>query len=299
MGRHSIPDPDDQPDEGLGMFGVGGRPEPGSEPPSDPAQPSRHEQSESGDFGYQPTDYPHEPAADPRGFPAVADEDSPTQAFAVTGRQRTFENGEWTGTHRAVTTGRRSVSRGVIVALVTVVVVVAAVILWRFFGDALSNRTQASADRCVEGEVTVAVIADPGIAEQVSTMAESYSSTADPVGDRCVRVAVTSADADAVVNGFTGQWPGDLGERPAMWIPASSASESRLEAAVGSETIVNSRSLVTSPVLLAVRPELKPALAAQNWSTLPALQSDPAGLDALNLPGWGRAAAVAAVIGQQ
>jgi hypothetical protein len=45
--------------------------------------------------------------------------------------------------------------------------------------------------------------------------------------------------------------------------------------------------LMTSPVIIAVRPELKKALEQQNWSTLPALQTDPAALDGLNLPGWG------------
>ncbi len=95
------------------------------------------------DYGtddYRADDY-DEPAPAPRGFPAVADEDQPTQAFSVTGRQRAFDNGEWTGSHRAMTTGRRKVSPLVIAALVTVVVVVGAVILWRFFGDALSNRS--------------------------------------------------------------------------------------------------------------------------------------------------------------
>ncbi len=92
-----------------------------------------------------------------------------------------------------------------------------------------------------------------------------------------------------VINGFVGQWPGDLGERPALWIPASSVSEARLESAAGgAKTVSNSRPLVSSPpVLLAIRPELKAALSQQNWSTLPALQNNPSGLDDLNLPGWG------------
>ena len=64
-----------------------------------------------------------------------------------------WEGGEWTGSHRAIKAGRRGVSVGVVVALVTVVVVVGAVILWRFFGDALSHRTQAGAARCVSGDV--------------------------------------------------------------------------------------------------------------------------------------------------
>ena len=36
--------------------------------------------------------------------------------------------------------------------------------------------------------------------------------------------------------------------------------------------------------MLAVRPQLKTALADQNWSTLPGLQSDPTSMDGLNLP---------------
>ncbi len=72
-----------------------------------------------------------------------------------------------------------------------------------------------------------------------------------------------------------------------MWIPASSVSTSRLQAAAGSKTITDSRSLVSSPVLLAIKPQLKPALAEQNWGTLPALQTNPVALDAKNMPGWG------------
>jgi hypothetical protein len=280
MGRHSIPDPDDIPDPDGADDRTGG----GDAPAGD----FGYRTNEYGDYGYRSDEYgAEEPDAHPRGFPAFADEDQPTQAFSVTGRQRAFESGEWTGSHRAVTTGRRKVSPVVIGALITVVVVVGAVILWRFFGDALSNRSQASADRCVEGEVTVAVIADPAISDQIGTLAEHYSSTAEPVGDRCVKVAVKTADSNAVVNGFTDAWPGDLGERPALWIPASSVSEARLESATGAKTVIDSRPLVSSPVVLAIRPELEEALAQQSWSTLPGLQSDPAGLDGLNLPGWG------------
>ncbi|MCV7093213.1 hypothetical protein H7H80_28720, partial [Mycobacterium interjectum] len=50
---------------------------------------------------------------------------------------------------------------GVIVALVADVVVVGTVILWSFFGDALSHRSHSAAARCVGGKESVAVIADP------------------------------------------------------------------------------------------------------------------------------------------
>lgn len=202
-------------------------------------------------------------------------------------RPRSWESGEWTGSHRAVTPGRRGVSIGVIVALVTVVVVVAAVILWRFLGDALSNRTDSAAARCVNGEVAVPVVADPSIAQSIQGLADAYNKTAEPVGDKCVKVGVKPADSDRVVAALTGTWPEGLGGKPALWLPASSVSEARLEAAAGAEIVSDSRSLVTSPVLLAVRPQLKAVLGEQNWGTLPRLQTTPDALDQLNLPGWG------------
>lgn len=197
------------------------------------------------------------------------------------------DSGEWTGSHRAVTPGRRGISLGVIVALVSVVVVVGVVILWRFFGAALSDRSNVATKRCVDGEVNVAVVADPAIAEPVAALAQRYNETAAPVGDRCVMVHVAAADSDQVVGGFTGPWPADLGDRPALWIPGSSISVARLEAATGPETVSDSRSLVTSPVLLAVSPQLTDALAEQDWGALPRLQVDPLSLDGLGLPGWG------------
>jgi hypothetical protein len=198
-----------------------------------------------------------------------------------------WEGGEWTGSHRAVQTGRRGVSWGVIGALVAVVVVVAAFILWRFFGDALSSRSSVASARCVDGQKSVAVIADPSIADEMTTLAKKFNETANPVGDSCVALNVASADSNKVVNGFVGNWPAELGDRPALWIPASSISQARLEAVAGEQTVDDSRSLVSSPVVLAIRPQIKTALAQQNWGTLPGLQSNPNSLNALNLPGWG------------
>jgi hypothetical protein len=194
--------------------------------------------------------------------------------------------GDWRGGHRSEG-GRRGVSIGAIVALVAVVVVVGTVILWSFFGDALSNRSHSAAARCVGGKETVAVVADQSIADPVQQLAESYSSTAGPVGDHCMVVSVKPAGSDAVLNGFVGKWPADLGGQPALWIPASSISAARLAAAAGQKTITESRSLVTSPVMLAVRPELGQALTNQNWAALPGLQTNPNALAGLNLPAWG------------
>jgi hypothetical protein len=194
--------------------------------------------------------------------------------------------GDWRGGHRS-DGGRRGVSIGVIVALVAVVVVVGTVILWSFFGDALSHRSHNAAARCVGGKETVAVIVDPPLAEQVQQFAESYNSSAGPVGDHCMEVNVKPAGSDAVVAGFIGKWPSELGGQPALWIPGSSVSAARLAAAAGQKTISDSRSLVSSPVMLAIRPELQQALANQSWATLPGLQTNPNALAGLNLPGWG------------
>ena len=192
-----------------------------------------------------------------------------------------------TGRRRRADGGRRGVSVGVIVALIAVVVLVGGVILWRFFGDALSRRSTDAAQQCLQGTATIAVVADPSIAEDVTAFAEQYNAEATPVGDTCANVVVTTADSDAVVAGLTGTWPADLGERPALWIPASSIPAALLQAAAGKQIVSDARSLVTSPVVLAVRPELKDALAQEGWAALPGLQSNPTALDGRNLPGWG------------
>ncbi|QUR67594.1 substrate-binding domain-containing protein [Mycobacterium spongiae] len=268
----------------------------GDEPPTSPQQ--------SGYGSYpdatHPTDAGHYPAAGayaPAGAGEYPDFSSPPAGSEPAGpdpsaiappplRAGHRGLGESQGGHRGVG-GRRGVSIGVIVAFVTVIVVVAGVILWSFFGDALSNRSHTAAASCVGGNDTVAVIADASIAGYVKDFADSYNASAGPIGDRCVAVAVKPAGSDAVVGGFIGEWPSDLGSRPGLWIPASSISAARLSAAAGPQTISDSRPLVTSPVLVAVRPELQPALANQDWAALPGLQSTPDSLAALDLPTWG------------
>lgn len=283
MGRHSKPDPEDEPQdsedrhdesatERFGHFGGADQPDYGDYP----------------DFTGS-ADFPEDEDETDFGEAEAGDATPPPRVPPRSGQRHTgeWEGGEWTGSHRAVTTGRRGVSVSVIAALVAVVVVVGAVILWRFFGDALSNRSDADAARCVDGDLTVAVVVDPNIAEPIGALAQRYNDTAAPVGDRCVKIGVTSAESDQVVNGFTGPWPAQLGERPALWIPGSSVSAARLEASTGAGTVIDSRSLATSPVLIAMRPPLKGAMARQNWSTLPGLQTNPTSLEALGLPGWG------------
>jgi len=257
MGRHSIPGPDDTPRE----------PFPATPPPEQPAR----------------TPYPAYVPLE--GELASETADSPAPDYEHSGGH--FADGSWQGGHRSTETKRRGVSIGVIVALVAIVAFVSVFILWRFFGGMLSNRSGAAAATCSGSDVPVAVVADPSIADKIEGLANRYNKSARPIGDRCVKLGVKPADSGDVINGFVGNWPSQLGARPALWIPASSVSTSRLQAAAGSKIITDSRSLVSSPVLLAIKPQLKPALAEQNWGTLPALQTNPVSLDAKNMPGWG------------
>jgi len=100
-----------------------------------------------------------------------------------------------------------------------------------------------------------------------------------------MEVSVKPAAADAVLSGFIGKWPAELGGQPALWIPGSSISEARLAGAAGQKTISDSRSLVTSPVLLAVRPELTQALANQTGN-IARLADQPKCVVGLNMPTW-------------
>lgn len=289
MGRHSLPDPEDSVDQ-----------------PHESGDPDKRHRDAVGedysDWDHQPADddfsageepyedafpgdtadeYPDFPPRQP-GLPASEPPAASPSLFR--GGHRGL--GNWRGGHRSEG-GRRGVSIGVIVALVAVIVVVGTVILWSFFGDALSNRSHKAAGRCAGGKETVAVIADPSIADSVQQFAQSYNSSAGPIGDHCVEVSVKPAGSDAVLNGFIGKWPAELGGQPALWVPGSSVSAARLAGATAQKTITDSRSLVTSPVVLAARPELASALGNQNWAALPGLQTNPNGLAGVNLPAWG------------
>jgi extracellular solute-binding protein len=322
MGRHRAPDDDDEPsddypapeqfDDGRGYREP---PPPRADEPRDPGSfsapryPSPPPEDFSDDFhdgpGFFDFDEPEDdrreefpgPAYPERQEPAA--EVDPSDDFPDFPRREQDPptpppTGPPTGGHRGLPGfsgghrnegGRRGVSIGVIAALISVVVVVGVVILWRFFGDALSNRSHSA--RCVGEKLPVAVIADPSISDQVQHFADRFNGQSAPVGDHCVAIGVKSAGADAVVDGFIGKWPEDLGQRPALWIPGSSVSAARLTASAGKETVSESRSLVTSPVVLAVRPELQKALGDQKWANLPDLQTKPDAMADVKLPAWG------------
>jgi hypothetical protein len=302
MGRHRAPGDDDEPIDELSDDYPGSQDFGDAHGHGEPAGSGADDFPEDAGFfdDDEPEDDHHDEFATPdRPEPDLppADIDSPDDFPDFPRRDPappTPPSGPPTGGHRGLPAfsgghrndgGRRGVSIGVVAALISVVVVVGVVILWRFFGDALSDRSHSA--RCVGEKQPVAVIADPSISDHVQHLAERFNAIAAPVGDHCVAVGVKSAGSDAVVDGFIGNWPADLGQRPALWIPGSSVSAARLTAAAGKETVTDSRSLVTSPVVLAVRPELQKALGDRNWAALPELQTRPDSLAALKLPTWG------------
>lgn len=195
----------------------------------------------------------------------------------------------WQGRRRRDDGGRREISRGVVAALTAVVLLVGAVILWRFFGHSLSKRSADAANQCLSGTATVAVVADPSIADMLAPFADEFNAQADPVGDKCVNVVVKPADPEPVLRGLTSSWPSELGPQPALWLPASSIQSARLQAASGNQVVSDDRSLVTSPVVLAVRPQLKNQLAQNSWPALPTMQADPTASLRLAVPAVGAA----------
>src|SRR3954470_4483002 len=157
MGRHSIPDPDDSageqgpdepetqrfgqagddPDYGGG-YGESGYGTSDDESDDDSYYDDSHDDdSYYNESGYDDTDYDGTDHPGDRGSMFSGGAASPPRGPGGPAHGGEWEGGEWTGSHRAVTTKRRGVSIGVIAALITVVVVVGAFILWRFFGDAL------------------------------------------------------------------------------------------------------------------------------------------------------------------
>ena len=291
MGRHRKDDRDESPPTDSGPLPAAGEDvgaAAGTEPAAEDRVDESHSDAAGSVFASEPDyefpeypDFPPRPAAEP---PTAAPEPSPEPPPPAQSGHHVF--GAWQGGHRSAG-GRRGVSIGLIVALVAVVVVVGTVIVWSFFGDALSHRGHTAAARCLGGNETVAVVADPSIADHLQEFVEGFNSSAGPVGDRCVSVSIKPAGADAVLSGLANKWPAELGGQPALWIPGSSISAARLAAASGQKAITDSRSLVTSPVVLAVRPELQSALANQSWAALPGLQTNPNSLAVLNLAPWG------------
>lgn len=192
------------------------------------------------------------------------------------------------GEHRRAG-GRRGVSRGLLVLAIAVVVVVALGFLWVLLGDRINEQGKDAAARCVEGDLSVSIVSDPGLAVPLKAVADKYNKTRPTERDRCITIEVRPGDAKVTLDGLTGDWDtASRGQFPAAWIPQSSVWSSQLIAARPDVVDGSPSSLVTSPVVLAI-----PAAAAEamdgdvGWIELPTLQRSTKAMDDLGLRGWG------------
>ncbi|WP_242676704.1 substrate-binding domain-containing protein [Rhodococcus sp. ABRD24] len=183
-------------------------------------------------------------------------------------------------------------SKGPVIALVTVLLLVLAVVGWFQLRDRTSNQGSAAAELCVEGDATLEVAAAPDLAPQIRDLAARYTATNPVVRDHCVSVSVTASDsnavADALVAAPDGPWNETLGPAPALWIPAGSQSINRVGANAG-VVAGQPKPVASSPVVLAVPRELSQALTAAGtgWQNVTTLQAGTDSLNGLGLDGWG------------
>ncbi|WP_040719087.1 VWA domain-containing protein [Nocardia veterana] len=176
------------------------------------------------------------------------------------------------GTHRSAG-GSRGVSKGLVITVVAVVLLVAAVGLWIWLGNRSASENRTAAGQCIEGPVTLAVTVDPEIAGPVRAAADRYNATVPQVRDHCAKVAVTVQPTAAMVAALTApNWDAKLGPQPGLWIPSSSRAVERMR--VPGLVQGTPASVASSPIVVAVPEQLGQALdkAKPSWSDLPRLQ---------------------------
>ncbi|KZF07031.1 hypothetical protein A2J03_23440 [Rhodococcus sp. EPR-157] len=181
-------------------------------------------------------------------------------------------------------------SKGPVIAVGTVVVMVLAVLGWFQLRERIADQGVEAADTCVEGTAVIPVTVDPDVSSQITRSAADFTATAPVVRDHCISLEVTTHESTQVANALAADvasWDDSmLGPLPALWIPRS--SDALVDLPVG--TVDGTpRSVASTPVVLAVPGVVAEALDAADigWADLPRLQSAPDGMDTLGLPGWG------------
>ncbi|MFI6169388.1 VWA domain-containing protein [Nocardia sp. NPDC051052] len=190
------------------------------------------------------------------------------------------------GTHRSGTK-TRGVSKGPVIAVVAIVLLVLGVVAWFQLRDRAADEDSAAAAECVSGPATLYVTADPDIAAQVRGAADRYNATKPKVRDHCAQVVVTAQPSAAIVAAFTDgkPWDQNLGPQPVLWIPDSTRSIESMR--VPGLIEGTPAPIAASPIVLAVPDELRGALeqAKTTWADLPRLQQG--SLNDVGLSGWG------------
>jgi hypothetical protein len=176
------------------------------------------------------------------------------------------------GHHRS-DEGRRGVSKGLIFAVIGLVIVVLLVVGWFSLRDKVSDESDAAAQECVDGDAQLNVTVDPEIAGPVEAIATRYNETKPVVRDSCARVTVTAQPSEAIRVALGAKdWDvAALGAKPSLWIPSSSQALNRVAAGVVDG---EPKSIASSSVVLAVHKALADELTARKagWQDLPGLK---------------------------
>ncbi|WP_051461643.1 hypothetical protein [Tomitella biformata] len=165
-------------------------------------------------------------------------------------------------------------------AVVGLLVLAAVIFGWLQLREHNENQNSAAAASCFDGDRTLTIAADPGIAPVIEQIAARYGETQPVVRDQCITVSVQAESADQVLAALDESPVQDL---PAVWIAQSGADLDQARASHPDALSSASRSVATSPVLLVLPEQQATALAQLSWQELPARQS--AGELGLTLPG--------------
>lgn len=176
------------------------------------------------------------------------------------------------GTHGS---GRRRqpVSTTVLASVLTVLLIIALVMVWRGLGERRDDGTGA-AGQCHEGRGLVGIAVDPAIAPALQESATAFNATAPVVRDRCIEIEVRPVDAHGMLEGLTGTtWDSEsYGVYPGAWIPESSIWAAALQVSKPDVLAGAPASLVHSPVRLAMEIQIAAAAdGAISWADLPSL----------------------------
>lgn len=168
------------------------------------------------------------------------------------------------------------------IALVAILVIAAVTVGWLQLRHHNEGRNTAAAASCFDGPATLTIAADPGIAPTVQELATRYNATNPVVRDQCVTVTVQPETGAQVID--------DLGQKPAadlpsMWVPQSSVDLELAQETHPDALSSSTRSLATSPVVLATSTAQADAMRGATWQDLPGRVG--AGTVGLALPAGG------------
>ncbi|MDO5029001.1 MAG: hypothetical protein Q4E11_00240 [Corynebacterium sp.] len=183
------------------------------------------------------------------------------------------------------------VAKGPFIAVLAVIVLVGAIVLWVNLRSDNQEAIDADRAQCKNGDLTLVVTSDPAAVGSAQKLVQAYGESNPVVKDFCVKPQITVAGSQEVVGALTGaggangagQNPGENPGlmTPGVWIPADI---SFVDQAKGSEKVkVNDPKVWLSPIKsgVAFKSDRAEELKNASWAELAGLQvATPGGSDA-------------------